>query len=77
MQGLLVARRSTGTAKTRLILVGLVGTAIGFVLLTRSWNLVSLTAFVVLNMAGGALVRPDSAPPCRNRPRSGKALPWA
>ncbi len=58
MQGLLVGPAINRFGENRLILVGLVGTAIGFVLLTRSWNLVSLTAFVVLNMASGALVRP-------------------
>lgn len=58
MQGLLVGPAINRYGENRLILVGLVGTAVGFVLMTRSWNLVSLTAFVALNMAGGALVRP-------------------
>ncbi|MBM3330406.1 MFS transporter [candidate division WOR-3 bacterium] len=58
MQGLLVGPAINRYGENRLILAGLVGTAIGFILLTQSWNLVSLTVFVALNMAGGSLVRP-------------------
>jgi MFS family permease len=51
--------RSARLGENKLILLGLAVTGAGFVLLTRSWNFVSLTAFVVLNMAGGALLRPS------------------
>jgi DHA1 family multidrug resistance protein-like MFS transporter len=59
MQGVLVGPAINRLGENKLILVGLAVTGAGFVLLTRSWNFVSLTAFVVLNMAGGALLRPS------------------
>jgi DHA1 family multidrug resistance protein-like MFS transporter len=72
MQGLLVGPAINRFGENRLILVGLVATAAGFVLLTQSWNLASLTVFVVLNMAGGALVRPGLSSAVSKQTRTGQ-----
>jgi len=72
MQGLLVGPAINKLGENRLILAGLVTTAVGFILLTRSWNLVSLTAFVALNMAGGALIRPGLSSAVSKQTRTGQ-----
>ena len=72
MQGFLVGPGINRYGENRLILVGLVGTAIGFILLTQSWNLLSLTAFVTLNMAGGALIRPGLTSAVSKQTRTGQ-----
>jgi MFS transporter, DHA1 family, multidrug resistance protein len=59
LQGLLVGKAIKWFGESKLIVFGLLITAVGFYLTTRATGLVPLTAFLALNMAGGSFVRPS------------------
>ncbi len=59
LQGVLVGRAINWVGENRLVVFGLLITAVGFYLITLANGFATLTAFVVLNMAGGSFLRPS------------------
>jgi multidrug resistance protein len=72
LQGLLVGRAIRWLGENRLVVIGLLLTAVGFFLLTRAGTFVPVVVFVTLNMAGSALVRPGISSAISRRTRAGQ-----
>ena len=59
LQGVLVGRAINRLGEPRLILFGLLLTAVGFYFLTLAHSFLTVTIFLTINMSGGAFLRPS------------------